>query len=51
MRKFLDEHGQKWVWPVWSQDSKIGKKLFQSFLGGPGQKLNFYVYQQQGCLI
>ena len=24
IRKFLDGHGQKWVWPVWSQDSKIG---------------------------
>ena len=20
----MDGHGQKWVWPVWSQDSKIG---------------------------
>ena len=23
MKKFLGGHGQKWVWPVWSQDSKI----------------------------
>ena len=21
---FLGGHGQKWVWPIWSQDSKIG---------------------------
>ena len=60
IRKLLDEWGQNWVWPVWSEDSKIGcilrmnwwkklifsmavqiqesKKLFQLFLGGPGQK-------------
>ena len=24
IRKLLDGHGQKWVWLVWSQDSKIG---------------------------
>ena len=22
-RKFLVVHGQKWVWPIWSLDSKI----------------------------
>ena len=22
-QNFLDGHGQKWMWPVWSQDSKI----------------------------
>ena len=24
IRKFLDGRDQKWVWPVWPQDSKIG---------------------------
>ena len=23
IKNFLDEYGQKWVWPVWSQDCKI----------------------------
>ena len=29
-------HGQKWVCPLWSQDSNL---LMQYFLGGDGQKM------------
>ena len=24
IKKILGGHGQKWVWPVWSQDSQSG---------------------------
>ena len=68
IKKVLNMGGQKRVWPVWSQDSKIdcisgmnwwnelilcmmvqieeSKKLFQWFLGGPGQKWAWYVVHE-----
>ena len=54
IKNLLGEHGQKWVWPIWSQDSKWTdaiKSFFSCFYEFSKVKVDLPIKDGHGFLV